>query len=96
MCESVRKRRDCVCLYVCLYMCANDRVMIMITFKGAIRDFLQSPHCATNCLQHICSSSQGAIVCKSCARHRAIIACNTSCGSWESSAIKFQFKLHFF
>ena len=29
--------------------------------------FLQSPHCATNCLQHIRSSGPGAIVCKSCA-----------------------------
>ena len=31
--------------------------------------FLQSPHCATNCLQHIHSSGQGAVVCKSYANH---------------------------
>ena len=40
-------------------------IIIIITLKGAIRDFLQSPHCAANCLQHIRSSSLGAIVCKS-------------------------------
>ena len=33
--------------------------------------FLQS-HCAANCLQHVCSSGQGAIVCKSRATHRLI------------------------
>ena len=27
--------------------------MIITAFKGAIRDFLQSPHCAANCLQHV-------------------------------------------
>ena len=52
-------------------------IMIMIiALKGAIRDFLQSPHCATNCLQYVCSSGPGAIVCKSRATHRAFIACN--------------------
>ena len=38
-------------------------IIIIITFKGAIRDFLQSPHSAANCLQHVRSSGQGAIVC---------------------------------
>ena len=47
--------------------------------KGAIQDFLQSPHCAANCLQHICSSGPGAIVCKSRAAHRALIMCNMLC-----------------
>ena len=28
-------------------------IIIIITFKGAIRDFLQSPHSAANCLQHV-------------------------------------------
>ena len=32
---------------------------------------LQSPHCAKNCLQHVRSSWQCAIVCKSNATHRA-------------------------
>ena len=38
-------------------------IIIIITFKGAIRDFLQSPHSAANCLQHVCSSGPGTIVC---------------------------------
>ena len=38
-------------------------MIIIIAFKGAIRDFLQSPHSAANCLQHIRSSGPSAIVC---------------------------------
>ena len=41
--------------------------------------FLQSPHCAANCLHHVRSSGPGAIVCKSRATHRALITCNMSC-----------------
>ena len=51
-------------------------IIIIIAFKGAIRDFLQSPHSAANCLQHVRSSGPGAIVCKSRATHRALITCN--------------------
>ena len=40
-------------------------IIIIIAFKGAIRDFLQSPHSATNCLQHVRSSGPGA----TCANH---------------------------
>ena len=54
-------------------------IIIIIAFKGAIRDFLQSPHSAANCLQHARSSGPGAIVCKSCATHQALIMCNMSC-----------------
>ena len=54
-------------------------IIIIIAFKGAIRDFLQSPHCAANRLQHVRSSGPGAIVCKSRATHRALITCNMSC-----------------
>ena len=39
------------------------KIMIMIAFKGPFRDFLQSPHWAANCLQHVSSSGQGAIMC---------------------------------
>ena len=39
-------------------------LFIIIAFKAAIRDFLQSPHSAANCLQHVRSSGPGAIVCK--------------------------------
>ena len=45
---------------------------MIIAFKGAIRDFLQSPHSAANCLQHARSSGPGAIVCKSRPTHPAL------------------------
>ena len=68
-------------------------MMIIIAFKGAIRDFLQSPHSAANCLQHVRSSGPGAIVCKSRATHRALITCkcHVTCHlvRRDSSAIKF-------
>ena len=48
-------------------------IIVIIAFKGSIRDFLQSPHSATNCLQHVRSSGPAAIVCKSRATHRALI-----------------------
>ena len=53
-------------------------IIIIIAFKGVIRDFLQSPHSAANCLQHARSSGPGAVVCKSRATHRALIT-NMSC-----------------
>ena len=49
-------------------MCAQTRprfiiiiiiIIIIIAFKGAIQDFLQSPHSAVNCLQHVRSSGPG-------------------------------------
>ena len=68
-------------------------LIIIFAFKGAIRDFLQSPHSAANCLQHVRSSGQGAIVCKSRATHRALITCkcHVTCHlvRRDSSAIKF-------
>ena len=54
------------------------RIIIIIAFKGANRDFLQSPHCAAKRLQHVRSSVPSAIVCKSRATHRALITCNVS------------------
>ena len=50
----------------------------IIAFKGANRDFLQSPHSTGNRLQHVRSSGPGAIVCKSRATHPALIMCNMS------------------
>ena len=68
-------------------------IIIIITLKGTIRDCLQSPHCAANCLQHVRSSGPGAIVCKSRATHRALITCkcHVTCHliRRDSSAIKF-------
>ena len=45
-------------------------IIIIIAFKGAIRDLLQSPHSAANCLQHVRSSGPE--------RNRVQITCNTS------------------
>ena len=68
-------------------------VIIIIAFKGAIRDFLQSPHSAANCFQHVHSSGPGAIVCKSRATHLALFTCkcHVTCHlvRRDSSAIKF-------
>ena len=57
-------------------------IIIINCIESAIRDLLQLPGCAANCLQHVRSSGQGAIVCKSRATHRAVIACNMSCAMW--------------
>ena len=66
---------------------------IIIALKGAIPDFLQSPHSAANCLQHVRSSDPGATVCKSHATHWAFITCkcHVTCHlvRRDSSAIKF-------
>ena len=59
-------------------------IIIIITFKGAIRDFLQSPHSAVKCLQHARSIGSGAIVCKSRA---TCVTCHLV--QRDSSAIKF-------
>ena len=54
----------------------NDKkkwlIIIIIAFKAAVQDFLQSPRCAVNCLQHVRSSGQGTIVCKSRATHQRL------------------------
>ena len=66
-------------------------LLIIMAFKGAIRDNLQSPHCAANQLQHVGSSGPSAIVCKSRATHRALITCNMSyyLVQRDSWAVKF-------
>ena len=57
-------------------------MMMVIASKGAIRDFYNLPRCAANCLQHVRSSGQSAIVCESRATHHALITCNMSCATW--------------
>ena len=68
-------------------------IIILVAFKCTIQDFLQSPHSATNCLEHVHSSGLGAIVCKSRATHRALITCkrHVMCHLVRraSSAVKF-------
>ena len=68
-------------------------IIMIIAFKGAVQDFLQSPHSAANCLQQVRSSGPGTILCKSHATHRALITCkcHVTCHlvRRDSSAIKF-------
>ena len=47
-------------------------LILVITLRGAIQDFLQSPYSTANCFQLVCSSE---IVCKSRATHRALSTC---------------------
>ena len=92
-----RRSRAGVCLSECLLQCHLEQnliiIIIIIAFKGAIRDFLQSPHSAANCLQHVRSSGPSATVCKSRATHRALITCkcHVTCHlvRRDSSAVKF-------
>ena len=87
-------RRDVLqCQGKCFTMSGEIIIIIIIAFKGAIRDFLQSPHSVANCLQHVCSNGPGTTVCKSHATHRALITCkcHVTCHlvQRDSSAIMF-------
>ena len=72
-------------------------MIIMISLKGANQDFSPSPHCAANCLQHIRSSGQGAVVYKSRAT-QALVMCNM-CATWHKGTAQLlsltEFKLHY-
>ena len=59
---------------------------LIIALKGTNRDFLQSPHCAANCLQNARSSGPRAIVCKSRPTHRELITFNMPCATWYEGA----------
>ena len=76
----------------------REKIIIMIALKSAIRDFSLSPHCAASCLQHVRSSGQGGIVCKSRATHRALITCTMSCATWYERTAQLlsftEFKSH--
>ena len=63
-------------------------IIIIFALKGAIRTSLQSPHCAANCFQHVHSSGLGTIVCKSCAKHQALIMRNMSCATWYKGTVQ--------
>ena len=60
--------------------------------------FWQSPHCATNCLQHLRWNGQGAIMCKSRAINRVLIMCNMLCATWYKGTAQLlsftEFKSH--
>ena len=59
-----------------LYPLLLTIIIIIITFKGAIRDFWRSLHCTTDSLHYVLLSGLGAIMCKLCATHRALIMYN--------------------
>ena len=56
-CEN-SNREDLIIIIIILIII----LIITIAFKGTIQDFLQSPQCAANRLQHARSSCLGAIV----------------------------------
>ena len=76
------------------------RIIIMITLKCTIQECLQSCHCAANCLQHVRSSGWGAIGCKLCATHPALVTCKVSCATWYEGTAQLlsltELKLHLF
>ena len=54
---------------------------VIITLKGAIQKFLQSPYCTVNYLPQVHSSDPGTIVYKSHAKLQALITCSMSCAT---------------
>ena len=68
-------------------------IMIIITFKGTIRDFFIISLLRCELSKHACSSGLCANVCKSHATHRALIMCSRHVVCYVvrsgSSAIRF-------
>ena len=76
-------------------------VIIIIAFTGTVRDFLQSPRCATDYLQHLRSSAPGTIVCKSRATRQVLVTCNVMLHpSWYEGTVQLlsltELKSHLF
>ena len=71
-----------IIIIIIIIITTTTMIIIVIALKGAIRDLLQSPHCAANHLQHVRSSGPNAIVCKSRATHRALITCRMLRATW--------------
>ena len=69
-------------------------VIIIITFKGAIRDFLLSPHSDANCLQHDAQVAWAQPCAKSRATHRALITCKCHVGSHADIYRPISVQLH--
>ena len=91
--------------YACtLYILTNPYILYYNNSKNCIKRrnsrFFKSPHCTTNCLQHVLSSGLGAIKCKSHAAQRALITCNMSCVMWYEMTAHLwsltELKLHLF
>ena len=56
----------------------------ILTLRGTIRDFLQSPHCAANYVQDTHSHGRNALVCKSRAAHQAL----NMCATWHERTVQ--------
>ena len=67
--ESEEEAAKIIIITIIIATTTTTLIIIIIAFKGAVRDFLQSPHCAVNCLKHVCSSGQ------SCENHVQHIEC---------------------
>ena len=69
-------------------------IVIIIAFKDAIQDFLQSPHSATNCLQHVCTlkwlgRSHVQIMCNTSSAYHVQVSCYIPWVQRDSSTSKF-------
>ena len=53
-----------------------------------IKIFLQSPHCALKCLQHVRSSGPGAIECEFRSAYRALVTWNMSCATCYKGKVR--------
>ena len=58
--ENLHFRDKFQALIIIIIIIVIITVIIIIAFKGAIWNFLQSPQCAVNILQHVHASGQGA------------------------------------
>ena len=57
-------------------------LIIIIAFKGAIRDSLQSPHSTANCLQHVRPSGPSVqITCNTSRAHHVQVSCYVPLGT---------------
>ena len=69
----IRRKRRMIMMMIRMIMMMMMMILLLLlllVFKGAIPGFLQSPHCAANCLQHVGSSGPVAM--------RVQNTCNTS------------------
>ena len=86
--NNEKKKKNNNNMIMIIIMMMNMMMMMIIALKGDNRFFffffffVQSPYSAANCLQHVHSSGQGAIMCKSRTAHRVLITCNMSCATW--------------
>ena len=91
----LESRVHCPCLLIfrqtlyhwaCGFQWNLYKMMVTMTMKGVIQDFLQSSHCTMDCLQYICSSGHCVIVCKSCSVHWVLFMCSMRHATWYEGA----------